>query len=251
MLRYRGGLDHHPEATRFAQLYRLMSIYSLVKPNKGSNVTGGEICHALVTSAATNKVEAKLLKKQIKDKVAKILEREDFDPNCDINIDKEDLQTHMDEVQQAVVGHMAGFVAKTASKRWCSKCSECKNLITMTKTTSLPQNMLIYYRSYGYLVYPSVTLFTLILELEKLILGVLHGGVKEDTMFTVMDKLLESDINFKKVGCKNHQEFLSQEILYYYVTTRMYFASRVLRKLNTTIKKTKELTKKGKLVTRS
>ena len=225
MLRFRGGLDHHPEATRFAQLYRLMSIYSLVKPNRGSNVTGGEICHALVTAAASNKTEAKLLKQQIKENVAKILQREDFDPNCDLEISKQDLQTHMDEVQQAVVGHMAGFVAKTASKKWCSNCNECKKLITSSNPT-LPQNMLIYYRSYGYLVYPSVPLFNLIKALENLILGVLHGGLEEDTMFTVMDKLLESSIPLQKVGCKEHQEVLSQEILYFYLTTRMYFASR-------------------------
>ena len=51
---HKGGLDNHPTpymATKFAQLYRLMSIYSLVKPLKGSNVVGGEISHILLSQA--------------------------------------------------------------------------------------------------------------------------------------------------------------------------------------------------------
>lgn len=253
MLRFRGGLNNHPESTRFAQLYRLMSIYSLVKPTKGSNVTGGEICHALVNAAVINKVKSKDVKDKIKEKVKILLERADqgdFDPNCDFEIDGVDFESHLKDVERAAVGHMAGFIAKTAVKKWCSDCNECKDLITSYNESALPHNLLIFYRSYGYLHYPSKSLYKLISSLEEVILGTLHEGLEVDTLFTVMDRLLtQSDIHLQKVGCEEHQQVLSEEIMYYYITTRMYFASRVFSKINNSKTKSKELAKKSKLVT--
>jgi hypothetical protein len=84
MFRSEGGLENHPELSRFAQLYHLMSIYSLIKPPKGSNVAEGEICEALCNelrrlSTASNS----LSKKKVLSKVAKILECGEFDPNDD------------------------------------------------------------------------------------------------------------------------------------------------------------------------
>lgn len=43
------GGNTHPEPRVFAQLFRLLSIYSLVKPIKGSNITGGEMLRTLLT----------------------------------------------------------------------------------------------------------------------------------------------------------------------------------------------------------
>lgn len=42
------GANTHPESRVFAQLFRLLSIYSLVKPIKGSNITGGEMITTLL-----------------------------------------------------------------------------------------------------------------------------------------------------------------------------------------------------------
>lgn len=42
------GPNTHPEPRVFAQLFRLLSIYSLVKPLKGSNITGGEMLTTLL-----------------------------------------------------------------------------------------------------------------------------------------------------------------------------------------------------------
>lgn len=43
------GPNTHPESRVFAQLFRLLSIYSLVKPIKGSNITGGEMLKTLLS----------------------------------------------------------------------------------------------------------------------------------------------------------------------------------------------------------
>lgn len=42
------GGNTHPEPHVFAQLFRLLSIYSLVKPIRGSNITGGDMVSALL-----------------------------------------------------------------------------------------------------------------------------------------------------------------------------------------------------------
>ena len=47
-MRQSAGQNTHPEPKVFAQLFRLLSLYSLVKPTKGSNITGGEMLQTLL-----------------------------------------------------------------------------------------------------------------------------------------------------------------------------------------------------------
>lgn len=49
LVRQSCGANTHPEPRVFAQLFRLLSIYSLVKPLKGSNITGGEMLTTLLS----------------------------------------------------------------------------------------------------------------------------------------------------------------------------------------------------------
>ncbi|XP_052123377.1 uncharacterized protein LOC127749402 [Frankliniella occidentalis] len=48
LVRQSAGQNTHPEPKVFAQLFRLLSLYSLVRPLKGSNITGGEMLHTLL-----------------------------------------------------------------------------------------------------------------------------------------------------------------------------------------------------------
>ncbi|KAE8739663.1 hypothetical protein FOCC_FOCC014840, partial [Frankliniella occidentalis] len=48
LVRQSCGGNTHPEPRVFAQLFRLLSIYSLVKPLRGSNITGGEMLNTLL-----------------------------------------------------------------------------------------------------------------------------------------------------------------------------------------------------------
>ena len=49
MMRGAGGSEDHPDATLFAGIFRLLSMYSLIKPPRGSNVSGAEILQALIS----------------------------------------------------------------------------------------------------------------------------------------------------------------------------------------------------------
>lgn len=48
LVRQSCGGNSHPEPRVFAQLFRLLSVYSLVKPIRGSNITGGEMVTTLL-----------------------------------------------------------------------------------------------------------------------------------------------------------------------------------------------------------
>jgi len=47
-LRQGCGDNQHPDPLQFKQIYRLLSCYSLIKPPKGSNISGGEMLNSLI-----------------------------------------------------------------------------------------------------------------------------------------------------------------------------------------------------------
>jgi hypothetical protein len=47
-LRAEGGANTNPETLQVVQIFKLLSLYSLVKPPKGSNFTGDNLLDALV-----------------------------------------------------------------------------------------------------------------------------------------------------------------------------------------------------------
>lgn len=51
------GSNQHPDPRQFVQIYRLLSCYSLIKPPRGSNVSGGDILKALLDIKTTNEEE--------------------------------------------------------------------------------------------------------------------------------------------------------------------------------------------------
>jgi hypothetical protein len=245
-LRYNGGLNNHPTSSNFANLYRLMSTYSLIKPPKGSNVSGGKILETILEAndiigdGRTNNQNKS--KEAIGKIILDILDKGTFDPNEKFDMTKE-------ELEGVVEGYTAGYVAKVASKRWCQNCAECKSLLSTSKPRSAACNLLIENRSYGYLTYPSDPLIKLIFSLESKIKKYLMKGLTSRTFFDVMRSM--TSVKLPRIGCTEHWMNLTQSIIYFYATTRMHFASRVEKQMNTSRAKSKELIKKSKLVTKS
>jgi len=120
----------------------------------------------------------------------------------------------------------------------------------ITDDYTLSYHYLIDLRSYGFLTYPSANLFKFIEGLEGVVLSFIRGGVRENTMFDIMDHLLVSNIVSQKLGCEMHAALVTQQIIYFYLTTRMYFASRVQKRMNESIEKSRLLAKQSKLVTK-
>ncbi|KAF4527859.1 hypothetical protein B566_EDAN017014, partial [Ephemera danica] len=58
-----GGCSTHPDPIKFAQLVRLLSLYSLVKPPRDSNITGGDMLNSFLT--CDNKAETRKITRYI------------------------------------------------------------------------------------------------------------------------------------------------------------------------------------------
>jgi hypothetical protein len=226
-----------------------MSVYSLVQPPKGSNVSGGKILHGSLlskTSAAFSKSEKKGKSKQeILELISTFVENCTFDPS-------EEVQFSAEELESVVETQMAGYVAKIAKDRWCKSCQGCLSSVATATPRALPCYNLIKNRSYGYLTYPTEKLIKFICSLEQVILPILKAGLSSQTLNEVLTALLNSSVNeqLPLIGCQEHYLLLSQQLIYFYSTTRMYFASRVERLLNVSIEEAKSKSKQGKLITR-
>jgi len=55
------GSNCHPGPLTFAQMYRLLSIYSLVQPSHDSITSGGEILQTLIRKKEVNEMEQELI----------------------------------------------------------------------------------------------------------------------------------------------------------------------------------------------
>jgi hypothetical protein len=247
LLRFNGGLNNHPNASQFAYLYRLMSVYSLIKPPKGSNVTGGKLLESSLLNSSFANLHKDNKKGKTKQEIMKILSAaiEDcsFDPN-------EEIQLTASELGSVVETQMAGYVAKTAKDRWCKSCPDCHKSVATANPRDLPCYNLIKNRSYGYLTYPTEILIKFICSLENIILPILKAGLSSKTLNKVLTALVGLSVAEKLplIGCKEHHLLLTQQLIYFYSTTRMYFASRVERLHSVSIAKAKSDAKQKKLI---
>lgn len=120
MMRNACGCNDHPDATTFLQVFRLLGTYSLIKPPRGSNITGSEMVRSLldfndltptdnVQQEFNNRLEL-LLTTGSKDVIVNNFEDHSYfqqnSPDC-------------------AVGYLAGFVAFRGQKM--STCDICKN----------------------------------------------------------------------------------------------------------------------------
>lgn len=66
--------NDHPDSILYIQMFRLVSIYSLVKPPKGSNVSGGEMLETFMTLEDVTQNVAKQRKISWEDSMDQILD---------------------------------------------------------------------------------------------------------------------------------------------------------------------------------
>lgn len=197
-----------------------MSVYSLVKPPKGSNVSGGKILKGSLLSAASTTAFSKKEKKgksksEIMKLISSIVENCTFDPSLEVDLTA-------GELESVVETQMAGYVAKIAKDRWCASCPGCLSSIATVNPDALPCYNLIKNRTYGYLTYPTKKLIKFVCALEQVILPILKTGLSSRTLTEVLNALTENN-QLPLIGCGDHHLLLSQQLIYFYSTTRMFF----------------------------
>jgi hypothetical protein len=212
LLRASGGANNNPESVQVAQIFRLMSLYSLIKPPRGSNITGGNMLDALVRDPSelftyNSPAHYKLTKVQIDLKLDQALEQ---DLSYGTMIRFED--------NEEAFAYVCGAIARRHKSVDCSCC-----LSTIVGNGVESFNAFIILRSRGHLTFPSASLIKLLQEVESIIVQNLKQKIKRNTLLEILENIKRTKIhNF--VGCSEHKSELTKQLIFSFIITRLSFS---------------------------
>ncbi|KAK3924063.1 Transposable element P transposase, partial [Frankliniella fusca] len=234
----------HPDPKVVAQMHRLLSVYSLVKSPKGSNVTGGDNVKHLLSC------ESQLLqsKKERKEEIDKLIDEvltegavfEDMPFHSELD---HSFSLSPEQCEENIISFLAGFTAFRQNKI-VQNCEDC--LLTMTKKLVLAfQKIKEIDNGYSY---ASPELRGLISSCERAIReSVAANDIGGDMFVNIIKYLCLAPEGH--VGCLDHREEVTSRLIKYYLTMRMFF---ILDNENIFYKDKKDeaikLTKRSKLV---
>ena len=214
----------------FLQLYRLLSLYKIVKPPKFGNCRVQDEGIVSKISAEDfdlifkHKNEQSYKTQHIQnllDKLNTILD-DCTDYECD-DIFSGEIVFSCNEVTDCIVFYVAGFVARKMQKRFCN-CEKCKNFFASTLSSmSLPAAELVNLKTKGRLIYVNHILFNFLLLVEKYFIE----NITSDDNNYVYEKTTENVFNdpiFPLILlklCDLHANETVCEILHYYLIMRM------------------------------
>lgn len=240
MMRSACGSNDHPDSTSFCQLFRLMGTYSLVKPPRGSNITGGEILHSLLSS---EELPQSTHQEEFNRRVDALIKNESHITSSEGNDHDYFHQHSSDELVQ----YMAGFVAYRGQK--LTKCTPCKAYLIKNENEDNLNSQFIHLKAKVALTEPAAELFMLIQIIERAVMKVTsEQPLNMNTIFDVLSEIEVSE-NIPIIGCSQHKEDFTQALLKFYVIIRMTFiCSRVKEVESDKQNKTKNLRKLSKLI---
>lgn len=227
MMRAAGGCNSHPESLQIGQIFRLMSIYSLVKPPRGSNVSGGEMLQTLlnVENIHPQSVKEKIhLTFNIVVDNETTLHREEFDDN------------------KEAFAYLCGYLAKKYKN---IACLECKFSLIGEGTESF--NHIITEKSRGFLTYPSKHLYNFLLDTEMVVTHIFKNELRKNALTEISTALNNHKFKYL-LGCSDHAEQLTQEILHNFIVLRLTLTCQKESKIRGCQSKSKKHAKLAKLV---
>ena len=129
MMRSHCGSNTHPDPQQYIQVFRLLTVASLVKPPRGSNVTGGENLKALLSLEDLWTQENKQRRIKCEKQLDVILESQEGD---------EELEAHLEHtyhlnrtINDAAPNMFGGYVARRARKfAAAASCESCFQSLT-------------------------------------------------------------------------------------------------------------------------
>ncbi|KAK3922112.1 Transposable element P transposase [Frankliniella fusca] len=247
LVRSSAGQNTHSEPKVFSQLFRLLSLYSLVKPTKGSNITGGEMLQSLLdlkdfknskaserTEALTKKLDDLILRGDDWDQIPQLMHEVDHTYRGDMAVDEYALQ------------YVGGFTARHCEK-FVNKCLDCAKCLKKEEDQLDKRDKLIVLKTKGYLTYPSNALMNLLKTLEaQLLRTYLNRSIDSNFVFHVMERL--NSVSIPSVGCQVHSLEVTRAVMKFYIIMRMHFFCREWNKENMKAKQqTKKLKKEAHL----
>lgn len=230
MVRSACGNNDHPDPHMFLLIFRLLSLYSLVKA-AGSNVSSDELFDTLlnpdsdvvVSSRDANKARWENIRTTMVNMVS------EGEPDELLNM------TEDDRLLEFLSGYVAGKAIKFKKCHACAVTILANNSLVTDSSQSAPS--LIDLRNfYGVLHYPSKSLFLIISTLEKCIRDETNEeNIGPDTFFNITEQL--ESVNLPAhVGCDEHFQDIMSYIIHFYTILRMQFAVKAadVAKINKT-----------------
>ncbi|CAG5093082.1 Protein of unknown function [Cotesia congregata] len=215
--------NDYPDPKMFAQVYRLASTFSLIRPPKGSNVSGDNLLKNLmkpdeVLSSSNQERESWLRK------IDAILE--DTEPQVEGSSLDEDHDYNEAVTSDVVQSYIAGYITRKMQKN--VKCSDCLTTLRMSAVDGqqLQRNDVINKMSrFGGLLYASSELFELTKQLEKCILRAVSKALTNvETISQIYHELKK--VNLINVGCFQHERELTVKIIDVYIVMRAHFLAK-------------------------
>ncbi|KAK3916855.1 Transposable element P transposase [Frankliniella fusca] len=200
------GCNSHPDPVQFIQVYRLLSVASLVKPPRGSNVTGGEMLDALLQSHDVLSETEKQKRLQFEKELDSLLD--EGEP-----IDALDQVFETKNIDEKALRMFCGYVARKANRATVAKtCMDCFSKLKAPDGFTHDDNSLIERRSEGHLIIPSEELYDIIFKLEVVIVHTLEScHIHADILAEAVENA--KNYEFKEVGCDTHKRTLTKAIL--------------------------------------
>jgi len=157
------GSNSHPDSLLFVQVYMLLSVYSLVKPIRGSNVTASELLSTIISLKYLVGEEHKEHKEHFENIIDNIINN--TSPLMDIEIEDNTFKEMIDEYALTV---FAGCIARKIRKSKLAKnCHECfESLCDSKNESTLERNSFLEQKSHEGLLKPSNDLYNIVLQVN-------------------------------------------------------------------------------------
>ncbi|XP_072145361.1 uncharacterized protein [Dermacentor andersoni] len=242
VIRQAGGQNEHPTFPTFLQLYRMLSLYSLLKPPRFGNCSASEKeQYGVVTLAdlknAYNSSASKELNKlhQLKERLDGLIDEGSWECDEVFEYDNNDAS-----VVECIIYYVTGFVSRKIFNQ--TSCTTCKKALEGQKGSSkVPEAELVNCKTRGRLTHPNMHLYRLFMEAEEHFSKYANLG---DAYDKTIDAVLE---NFTfTFPCTIHKEDILAKLLHYYISLRMRQYCRQLKRKH--VEKGQDLRKMSKLV---
>lgn len=240
IIRQASGPNDHPTTPTFLHLYKILSVYSVLKPPKYGNFSVSNSDAPSLSLADLSEIfhdkhnqrEDKINK--LKNKLDKLIqeglwEPSDILPNCNYNGEC--------SMRDCIVYYVCGYVTRKLLR--FKKCPKC---ISFFKNNDAyhPAAELITLKSRGQLVYPITHLYELLSKVDHYFSLYCHDYNVFDK---VIDNITEIDFNFK-YPCEEHVIEITTEIVVYYIQMRLrQFSFQENLKMKKTCREKKKMSK--------
>ncbi|KAE8748887.1 hypothetical protein FOCC_FOCC004481 [Frankliniella occidentalis] len=243
------GANNHPDPLMFINVYRLLMTYSLVKPPRGSNVSGGQMLEALLEMKDVEGEKYKENRKELEMKIDEYLDQ-DIDVGELEEMDHQDaLTAPIDTNAMTVFG---GYISRKMRKMQPAKsCLACSLEVCAPERASFEdRETLLQMKSRGGLLRPSHKMYNLLMKLEESVLRVAAKSSLHATfLFSILDDLLGAQQDtVDLIGCAEHQRGLTTAIISHYLNCRMHFVcAEADRAVHESHKRKRDMAKRARL----